>query len=167
MEFDLQLELAPFLGRLVTVWITAFILYRLYKWKMYEPINNYLEKRRDYIDTQVSLATKSNEQAAQYKEQQYEELKQARLDARVIVEKSKAEAIEVREDIIGKAKDEARNKVDSARQEIERERLQAKSEIQNEIVSVALQAAKEVVKDSLDEKRSKDIVDDFIKEMSV
>lgn len=114
---------------------------------------------------QIDSATDANKKALEYENSANEQMKQARIDAKGIIDRSKNEAVRVREEIIEKANEDAKIKVSQAQVEIERERELAQKGIQNEIVDVAMLAAETVIKDKLDKNKSKEIVDDFIKEL--
>lgn len=162
MEF--QLELQPILYRLITVWISTGILFFFFKKYFWSSMKDYLEKRKRFVSEQVELAKISNQRASQLELEVNEKLKQARIDSKEIVDKSRNEAIKVREQIIKEAKIEASNQMESAQIEIAREKDLAKNQIESQIVDVALLAASKIVKENIDDKQSRDIVDDFIKD---
>jgi F-type H+-transporting ATPase subunit b len=162
---NIEINLFPELMKMIQVWIATGILFFFFYKFFWKHVVAYFKKRQDYMTEQISSSASANKNAIEYEAQANETMRQARIDAKNIVDRSKNEAIKVREDIVAKAKQEANDKIDNARLEIEREKVHAKKELQSEIVDVAMLAAKEIVKDNIDEKKSEAIVDDFIKEL--
>ena len=161
----IEINLIPSLFKLITVWIATGILFFFFYKFFWKSVVSFFNKRETFMVEQIESAAQSNKNAMAYEKEANETMKQARIDSKNIVDRSKNEAIKVKEDIIGKANDEAKDKIESARLEIEREKEMARKEIEGEIVDIALTAAREIVKDSINEKKSEEIVDDFIKEL--
>lgn len=161
----MEINLFPAISKLITVWIGTGILFFFFHKFFWESIKKYLEKRENFVTEKVRLAKESNDKAIEHEKEASEALKQARLDSRTIIDRSKNEAIKIKEDIIEGANKEVKDKLENARLEINREKLVARKEIESEIVDIALTAAREVVKDSIDQDKSEKIVDDFIKEL--
>lgn len=164
---NVTIELMPNIYRLITVWIATGILFFFFYKFFWKAVKKYMQTREDYIVENVEAAKNANKMAQEYEEDANEALKQARIDSKAIIDRSKNEAIKVRDEIIETANNDAKNKLDSARLQIEREQTQAQKELEKQILDVALKAAQEIVKDNLDEKKSEEIVDDFIKELKV
>lgn len=164
---NVTIELMPNIYRLITVWIATGILFFFFYKFFWKAIKKYMQTREDYIVENVEAAKNANKMAQEYEESANEALKQARIDSKTIIDRSKNEAIKVRDEIIENANSEAKNKLDSARLQIEREQAQAKKELEKQVLDIALSAAQEIVKDNLDEKKSEEIVDEFIKELKV
>lgn len=161
----MHIEIFPVIWRIVTVWIATGILFFFFYKFFWKHLMTYMKKREDYIVDNVESATQANQTAQEYEKNANEVLKQARIDSKTIIDRSKNEAIKARDEIVDNAHKEARDKLDGARIAIEREKQQARNEIEGEVVDIALSAAREIVKDSIDEKKSEEIVDEFIKEL--
>lgn len=161
----MEINLFPILSKLITVWIATGILFFFFHKFFWESLTKYLNKREDFITSKIVSAKQSNEKALEQELLASEALKQARIDSRNILDRSKNEAIKAKEEIIDTANKEAKDKIENARLEINREKLAARKEIESEIVDIALTAAREVVKESIDKNKSEKIVDDFIKEL--
>ncbi|MDR1782186.1 MAG: F0F1 ATP synthase subunit B [Bacilli bacterium] len=160
-----EINLFPDILKMLSVWASTAVLFFCFYKFFWKSVVAYFNKRQDYMAEQIDSATQANKKAMEYENKANEQMKQARIDAKGIVDKSKNEAIRVREEIIEKANDDAKLKLNQAQEEIEREKELAQKGIQNEIVDVAMLAAESVIKDKLDKNKSKEIVDDFIKEL--
>ena len=160
-----DINLLPNMLKILSVWASTAILFFCFYKFFWKSIVAYFNKRQNYMAEQIDSATDANKKALEYENSANEQMKQARIDAKGIIDRSKNEAVRVREEIIEKANEDAKIKVSQAQVEIERERELAQKGIQNEIVDVAMLAAETVIKDKLDKNKSKEIVDDFIKEL--
>ncbi|MDF9867696.1 F-type H+-transporting ATPase subunit b [Bacilli bacterium PM5-3] len=161
----MEINLFPNIFKMINVLIpTAILFFFFYKF-FWKSIIGFFDKREKFMMEQVESAAQSNKSAIAYEKEANEAMKQARIDSKNILDRSKNEAIRVREEIVNEAKNEAKATVEGARIEIEREKELARKQIEGEIVDIALTAAREVVKDSINEQKGEEIVDDFIKEL--
>jgi len=163
---NVNIELFPVFSRLITVWISTGILFFFFKKYFWNSLMDFLQKREEYITSQVQSAQASNEKALAYENEAQEALKQARLDSKSMIDRSKDEANTVKQDIIEKAHAEAKDKIERAQAEIEKEKNDALADVHTQVVDIAMDAAKAIVKDNIDESKSKSIVNDFIKELN-
>lgn len=164
-NIDIASLLFPSLAKLITLWIgTGLLLFFFYKF-FWKKLKAYLEERQNFMASKIENSRLAEVNAQSYERNAKDELQKARLDSKTIIERSKNDALRVKEDIVSDAKKEANNKMEEARLEINREKMAARKEIESEIVDIALTAAREVVKESIDKNKSEKIVDDFIKEL--
>ncbi|MDR3214977.1 MAG: F0F1 ATP synthase subunit B [Bacilli bacterium] len=161
----MEINLFPNILKMLSVWLATAVLFFFFYKFFWKSVQDFFAKRQEYMANQIDMATQANKQATEYESKTNETMKKARIDAKNIVDRSKNEAIRLKEEILAKANDEAKEKITSAQIEIDREKEQAMKEIENEIIDVALLAAQEVIKENLDADKSKVIVDDFIKEL--
>lgn len=161
----MEINLFPVLSKMITVWIATGILFYFFHKFFWKSLVAYIAKRENFITEKIESANQANLNAIEHEAKANEALKQARIDSRNILDRSKNEAIKLREDIVSSAQKEAKDKIESARIEINRERELARQDIETEIVDIALIAAKEVVKESIDKDKGEKIVEDFIKEL--
>lgn len=161
-----ELQLFPNLYKLLTVWIATGILFFFFYKFLWKSLVEFMKKREDHIMENIEAATQANETAQRYEAEANEALKQARIDSKTILDRSKNEAVKKSDEIITSAQQQAKDKIDEARIQIEREKQQARKELEGEVSDIALKAAKEIIKDNLDEAKSEKIVDDFIKELN-
>lgn len=161
----MEINLFPVLSKMITVWIATGILFYFFHKFFWKSLVAYIAKRENFITEKIESANQANLNAIEHEAKANEALKQARIDSRNILDRSKNEAIKLKEDIVSSAQKEAKDKIESARIEINRERELARQDIETEIVDIALIAAKEVVKESIDKDKGEKIVEDFIKEL--
>ena len=163
---EMEMELFPNLYKLLTVWIATGILFFFFYKFFWKALVAFMQQREDHIMQNIESATQANETAQKYEAEANEALKQARIDSKTILDRSKNEAVKKSDEIITNAQEEAKDIIDEARVQIEREKQQARKELESEVSDIALKAAKEIIQDNLDEEKSEKIVDDFIKELN-
>lgn len=158
--------LIPNIYKMITVWLSLAIMFFIFYKKFWKNFKEYTDKRKDFVVKQVSEAEESNKTAIDHEKNAADALKQARIDSKEMIDRSRGEAIKVKEQIIDDAKSEASGQLEHARLQIAREEQELRKELEGEITDIALSAAREVVKGSIDEKQGEAIVDDFIKELN-
>jgi F-type H+-transporting ATPase subunit b len=82
-----------------------------------------------------------------------------------LIEQGKEEAKRIKEKLMSDAKAEADAKLEAARREIEHEKTQLRKDIENEIIDVALVAAKKLMEDKVDLDHDRRHVQQIIKDV--
>jgi F-type H+-transporting ATPase subunit b len=72
----------------------------------------------------------------------------------------------MREDIVAQAEKESLTLIEKAKKEIDHEKDKAVMEIQKEVATLAIMAAKQVIKKQMDETTNRDLVEDFLAEIT-
>jgi F-type H+-transporting ATPase subunit b len=87
--------------------------------------------------------------------------KEAREKGNQIIERAKQKSYVEAEEILVKAKADAKNKVDQAEVEIAMQKIQAEAEIKKEIVDVAYLMAEKIVAKEIDKTKYNNLIDEF------
>ncbi len=122
----------------------------------------YLDKRKQLIQSELDQAKKSEALGEEYKQKYADQLKNAKNEASVIVEKARLEAKAEGDQIVKKAQHEAKLTLEKAQRDIELEKLSAQKQIRKEIADVAFTAAGHILEKEIDEDKQKDYVNQFI-----
>lgn len=146
---------------IVTFIILLFLL-RLTAWK---PILRALDQREERIRTSLDDAEKAREEADRILQENKKNLEQAEEQVQKILKEGRALAEKMRQDTINKANEESRRMIEHAKEQIEREKQEALKELRAEVAHLAIQAASKILDEKLDEKKHKEIVDKFIKDL--
>lgn len=146
------------------IWtIIIFVLLLLLLWKVaWGPLIKALQNREDTIKTSLENAEKQNKEAHELLEQNKKTLAEANSQAQKIIMEGREMANKLRDDIINKANEESRKMVEQAKKEIEQQKETAMAQIKDEISELAIKAAEKIINETLDEKKQKKIIDDFI-----
>jgi len=158
--FDLNLGLS--------VWTTlVFLILLAVLWKFaWGPILAMVQDREDGIQGTLDQAAKERQEAAKLLAEHRDQMADARRQAQQMIAEGKEAGERVRQGIEEKARAEGDAMIERARESIEREKDAALDELRKESVDLALAAAAKLVQESLDEKKDRDLVMDFIDELS-
>jgi F-type H+-transporting ATPase subunit b len=128
----------------------------------YKPILAMLETRKRRIQESLEYAEKVKADAAARQKEYEQQIEEARREAQQAVQNASQGAEKERERILAQARDEARQIVEQARTQLDYERKQMMAELRQQIVNLSLLAAQRVIGASIDETRSRQLVNDFI-----
>lgn len=147
----------------VAATLLLFLVVRFFFWGN---ITEYLEKRKELMNSEIDEALSKNKEAEALKVQVEAELHEVRTNAKSIVDGAKVRGEEERQKIVGKAKQEADKVMLNARNELDSEVEKARANINDEIVSVATLMAEKIIKKEIDSEKHKDLIDEVTKEVA-
>ena len=145
-------------GALVVMLIVVFFV-------AYKPVKKMLAKRADYVENNIRESELANAEAQKNVTASEERLNASKREAAEIVANAKAVAENNHKEMIESTQVEINKMKALAEEDIARSKEEAKEEIRQEMVSVALEASKEVLKREVNEKDNARIVEDFIKDI--
>lgn len=166
MTIDVLNKLFPSpLTLLAQLCATGILFFFVRKW-LWNPIREYLNKRSEYMQSELTEAEMKKKEAEQLFSAADKELKAAGATAREIVERGKIEGKQERENIVLEAQKEAEMKLESARKQIDKEKQQMREAVHREIVEVAFDASEKLLNEKLDEQKDRQILEQFIREVN-
>lgn len=165
MTFNIAGDLFPNPLTMITQLIATGILLYCVKLLLWEPTREYLKKRADYAQDQITQAEALKQEAEKLNADANAALKEAGSQAREILEKAKSESLQVKESILKDAKLEAERKLEAARKEIEYEKQAMRNEVTKEIVDVALAATEKLLSTKVNEEEDRMAIEKFVKEV--
>lgn len=156
LSSDVGSEASPsnidFLEKLVpNLWVFliqffAFIIMVLIVIKFaYKPIRNFLNKRREYIQSNLSEASNKNIEADKYLVNAKEELTNSKKEAINIIANAKIDANNEKNKILEDANKELAIKQAEASANIEKEKEKAIKSVHDEVVSLAIETSKSIL----------------------
>jgi len=134
-----------------------------FAWK---PILENVEAREKGIQAAIDEAARLNAEAAQLLAQHRAQLADARRQASELIAEGRAAGEGVRKSIEEKARAEAQQIVERARQEIERERDAAIDALRKESVDLALAAASRLMQQNLDQTKDRQLVERYLGDLT-
>ncbi len=143
--------------------VVLLVLLRLFA---YKPLLNILEQRQKLVASSIEAAEAEKAQAEKIRAQYEADLRNAREEAKAIIERATKAANEQAQSIVDAAKTEAARVKESALQDIQREKDKALAELRNEVASLAVLVAAKVVKQGLDVDAQSKLVQDAINEVN-
>ena len=158
-----MLNLDP--GIMIWAWFTFIaLLIILYKvaWK---PILSTIDERENKIRDSMERAEKAKEEAESLLEEHQKKMDAADSEVQKILKQNQEIAEKTRHDMINKAKIEAKNIIEKAKQEINNERDAAFLKLKADVADLVISATKNVIGDILDESKHKILVEEYIKKI--
>ncbi len=145
--------------------IATFILFMVIRYFVWDKFKAFLEERATFIEQQINDAKEAKRLADASLVDTKSEYAKAAKEYQTIVERAKQDALLMKEQLVLSGKQEAEALLAQARLEIDMERLRLQKEIKEEIVEVALEAARKVIDEELDANKHRKLVEDFVKEV--
>ncbi len=128
----------------------------------YKPVLKMLADRKQKIQESLDYAEKVKADAANQQREFERRIDEARREAAQAAQSATQVAEKERERILAQAREEARQIVEQARGQLDYERKQMLSELRGQVVNLSLIAAQRVIGASLDDARSRQLVDEFL-----
>jgi F-type H+-transporting ATPase subunit b len=158
-----MLEINP--GLIVWTIISFIILLTVlgkYAWK---PIINALGEREDKIRSALEQADRARSEAAELLKRNEESIARAGQEYQNMLRESKAMAEKMKEEIVGKARQQAQQELQRATEEIQRNVDSARQQLRAEVADLAIKAAEKILDESLDAQRQKKMVNSFLDQL--
>lgn len=145
--------------------VNFIILYAVLKHFLFVPVVGYLENRRKKIERELSEAGRKSIEAVELLNTYSNKIDSIKKEGRAIIDESRQNAEEKAAEIVAIARQEASIIRDKAGRDLKEDRQAALKEARSEIVGIAMQAAEKIIGESLDESKSKSLIDEFIDEV--
>lgn len=145
--------------------IATFILFLVIRHFVWDKFKAFLDERATFIETQINDAKEAKRLADESLIDTKNEYAKAAREYQTIVERAKQDALLMKEQLVLNGKQEAEALLNQAKLEVEMERLRLQKDIKQEIVEVALEAARKVIDEELDTNKHRQLVEDFVKEV--
>ncbi|MBY0755740.1 F0F1 ATP synthase subunit B [Clostridium sardiniense] len=152
---------------MIVTLVNLLILFWLVKHFAFDKVNKILKQRKDLIENTISKADEDLEKARILKLQNEREISSAKEEGKEIVSQYKTKADNVYKEIVEDARREAGTIIDKSKVEINRERTKAQAEIKTQAVELAVFLAEKALGDSIDEKKHRELIDDYISKVGM
>ena len=166
VEINIAGKLFPNLFTMITQLISTGILLYFFKKFLWGPLQTYLGKRAEFIESNINEAKDMNAKAKLHMEESEKLAKAGALEYRDVVERAKLDAQQQATKIIDEAKEAAAKRLEQAEKQIESEKQKAEFEMRQEMVEIALEATRKVVQKEMDEDTNRNLIQDFISEVN-
>ncbi|OIO73789.1 MAG: ATP synthase F0 subunit B [Zetaproteobacteria bacterium CG1_02_53_45] len=147
-----------FIGQIVVFLTLVFLM----KKHLYGPLADLMEARSNKIAQGLAAADAGKEAKAKADAEIAVQLKEARTKASEIIAAAEKRSAELNEESVIRARVEAQQIVDGARDEVHAELNRARQTLRNEVADIAMIAAERVVEAELDAKRHAKLVEGIV-----
>jgi len=132
----------------------------------YRPVKKMVQKRQDYIESNIRAAEESKAAALLREQQSAEIILESKKQAALIVEEAQKAAKQDKEVILAETQNEVAKMKSDAEIDIERSKQEALEEIHKEMVDVALAASSEILKREVSKDDNARLAEEFIKDLN-
>ncbi len=151
----------PWLIAYLINFLLALVLLRML---VYKPVLAMFETRKKKIQEALENADKVKADAANQQKEFERKLDDAKREAQTAAASAQAAAEKERQRIIEEAREDAEKIRVAARGELDYERKQMVSELRQQVIDLSLLGAQRVIGGNLDEKKSRQLVENFLNE---
>lgn len=144
--------------------LNLLILYFFMKLILFKPVTQFMENRKNSIETALNDAEQAKLEAAESRKSYDQQIRNIKVDSDRLVNEAKQKASRGYEDIVAAAKKEAELILQKGREEVERERAEMLKQVKQQIAVLAISAATKVVQQNMDSETNKSLVEKFIDE---
>ncbi len=145
--------------------VATIILFLLVKFKLWKPITELLEKRKNNIDSKIVEAEEAEIKANQIKVQIEKDLADTQIKVKQMLADATKDSQVLKDQIIEEAKLEAQKRLDNANQQISQDIKSKEQEIKDLIINTAFEAASKIIEKEVDKEKYMDMVNDIIVRM--
>jgi len=156
--------LISFNWTLLMVLITFLVLYFILKKLFFEKIRNFMEAREQKVVDQFESAEAAEKLAEEHLLEYNSKLEGVEIERRGVLKDAKTLADKRAAQIIEEANAKAKDMIQNAEKEIERERAVFAETMREQVAMLAVMAAEKIIEQQLDESRHMAIIDDILKQ---
>ena len=143
----------------VVDFVILFAFLRIFAWP---PLVKAMEQRRKHIEEQLAAAQGEREEAVRLREQQHQDLADARVQAQAILERAQRAAAEESRRLLEDARAQVERLQRQAHDEISHEREAAVSALRAEVADLVLLAAGKLLRSRVDAPEDQRLVEGFL-----
>lgn len=132
---------------------------------LFNPVRDFMKKRRDKIKTDIEGAAKAKTEAEALVSEYETKLKEIDKEAEVILADARKKAVANQNQIVADAKAEAASIIAQAKKEAELEKQKAINDVKQQMVEIASLMAGKVVSASINTEIQDSLVEETLKEM--
>ena len=145
--------------------LAMLVLFILLSYLLFNPARKLIQKRKDFIQSQLDDAAKAQADAKEMKSQYDERLSQVDAEAAELLAEARRKALDREKEIVDQASEEAHQIKMRAEKEVELQKSRVRDEMKQEMVQVASAMAGRFVAASMDEDKQAQLIDETLKEM--
>ncbi len=147
--------------------INFIVLYLLLNHFVFPPLRRMLDERKQRIMEGLAAADVARREAEEERARLMAKLEEERAEAQRRIAQASSQAERVKQDILAEARREAEEIRVRAQAEAEAEKQRLLGEAQKQIAELALLATERVVRRGLDESVQKELIEDFLSDLSL
>lgn len=140
----------------------AIVLFILWKW-VFTPITKQLQSRTASIEKSLKDAETTEKEKQEFNTWKKQEMAKARTEASGIVSAAAGEAESVKAQILAAAKAEQEKILETTKSQLKIEQEKAVAAVKTEVAGLVVSATEKILKQKLDPKKDKELIDEALK----
>ena len=136
--------------------LSMLVMFTFLSYLLFKPVRKLLEDRKQRVADEQESAKNDRKEAAVYKEEYEQKLKEIDKEAQAILSEARKKAMKTENEIVAEAKEEAARIM---------ERKRALDDMKQEMISIASAMAGKVVAASIDTSVQDELIEETLKEM--
>ena len=153
-------------GLIIWTWITFILVLIVLKKYAWGPLLSAVDSREKNIINAIESAKRERAEAEKLLADQKVAITQARQEAAEQVRKTQADMEKLREELMGKARQEAEELKADARRSIDEERLKAIADVKAEAVKLSILVAEKLLAERLDDAKHQELAKQFVSDLA-
>lgn len=150
-----------FLAQLVNF---AIVLFVLWKW-VWKPVTSNMEARTKKIEDSLLNADQLNKDKREFDAWRDAEMSKARQEATEIINTAKQQAETVKTEVVEQTKAEQQSLIDRAEQELVQQKVKMLQEAQGELAEIVVMASEKLLRSKLDSKADQKLINQALKDV--
>ena len=144
--------------------ITVLVLFLILKKFFFEKVHDFIVNRENAVKSAFDSADAINKKADERLNAYTKKLADIEAESREIIKNAKTKAENQANNILEEAQKKADDMISKARNDIEREKVQALADMKNQIVSFAIMAAEKIIEKDIEAEGQNVLIDKIIEE---
>ena len=145
--------------------VAMLALFILLSYLLFNPARKLIQKRKDYIESQLSEAASAKDEALAMKKEYDDKLAKVDDESTELISQARQKAKERANEIVNEAGDEAHRILARAEKEVALEKDKVRDEMKQEMVQVASMIAGKLVSESISEEAQAKLIEETCNEM--
>lgn len=158
-----MLQLEP--GMMIWTWATFIVLFLILLKVAWKPLLSAVEEREKTISDSLRRAEEARTEAQQVLEQHQKMIADAQEEIQKMLQQNKQVAEKIKAEMLQKAREESERLRQRAEADIAREKEAAIVELRSQVADIAIQVASRLIRENLDARKHKGLIDAYIKEL--
>lgn len=163
MEIDIsKYDILPNLWIMIATIGSLFVLLIILTYFFYNPIKKMVQRRKDFINKNINDSIEAKNNAFSLENESRIKLEEAKNIGNDILLKAKLEAEEIKNQYIEEGKAKYSQLISEAKTEIDSRKVELEKQTYNEIVSVAMEISKKIIKDNISKNEVEKYLDEYL-----
>jgi F-type H+-transporting ATPase subunit b len=150
----LGLDWKILLAQLINFAVLLFVLFKF----AYKPMFKFLDERKDKIEKGIENAEQAEERLKEIEVKEEEVLKNAKVEAAAILDKTRADAEELRKKEIAKTREEIGKIINQEKENMRAEKAEVLRDIRKEVSVLVYSALEKVLEEKVDGRKDEELI---------